>query len=347
MLIHFRCMNGGTCIDGVDNFTCSCPPMLTGPLCECLILEDGDFDCQYVSSTSRPESTLSVFYTTFSTELTSTEMITTTYSGYNDTISRITTTTTENETLVTTALSSESTTTESTETTTDQTPFERFSTIIESKDTTLTTIATTIVKEEDTETEQSVTRETISTEDSRTETTTESFESSEKSTLLTVITPTLPETTTLYFNETISTDIFTMATTKETYSLTDSTTPATVELPSTKIDIITDKIFTETPTEHVVTDVSTLVTVSTTEAIELTTSLDNTTYALTTTESECTDNLCNDHGTCANTLHGIRVSIYLLIILLKVVFKYLTNSLIFSVTVPLIMGEDFAKRKFR
>lgn len=32
-------MNGGTCIDGVDDFTCSCPAGLTGILCECLILD--------------------------------------------------------------------------------------------------------------------------------------------------------------------------------------------------------------------------------------------------------------------------------------------------------------------
>lgn len=37
-------MNGGTCIDGVDDFTCSCPPGLTGLLCECLILDDTEED---------------------------------------------------------------------------------------------------------------------------------------------------------------------------------------------------------------------------------------------------------------------------------------------------------------
>ncbi|KAJ8974428.1 hypothetical protein NQ317_019280 [Molorchus minor] len=46
-----RCMNGGTCIDGIDNFTCSCPQNLTGVLCECLILEDNHLDCTYVSPT--------------------------------------------------------------------------------------------------------------------------------------------------------------------------------------------------------------------------------------------------------------------------------------------------------
>ncbi|GAB0086236.1 Protein eyes shut [Sergentomyia squamirostris] len=41
------CQNGGTCIDGVDDFTCSCPSDLSGSLCECLILLDGDFNCNY------------------------------------------------------------------------------------------------------------------------------------------------------------------------------------------------------------------------------------------------------------------------------------------------------------
>lgn len=44
-------MNGGTCIDGVDNFTCSCPSNLTGVLCECLIIGSNEFDCAYVSPT--------------------------------------------------------------------------------------------------------------------------------------------------------------------------------------------------------------------------------------------------------------------------------------------------------
>lgn len=42
-------MNGGTCIDGVDNFTCSCPPRLTGVFCECLIVDSFTLDCTYTS----------------------------------------------------------------------------------------------------------------------------------------------------------------------------------------------------------------------------------------------------------------------------------------------------------
>ena len=45
-------MNGGTCIDGIDTFTCSCPPKLTGVLCECLILEDRkSLNCTYIRPT--------------------------------------------------------------------------------------------------------------------------------------------------------------------------------------------------------------------------------------------------------------------------------------------------------
>lgn len=45
-------MNGGTCIDGIDNFTCSCPPKLTGVFCECLIVNSSMLDCSYITPTS-------------------------------------------------------------------------------------------------------------------------------------------------------------------------------------------------------------------------------------------------------------------------------------------------------
>lgn len=56
-------MNGGTCLDGVDNFTCSCPPGLTGILCECLILDDNQLDCEYISPTPLFENTTSIYVT--------------------------------------------------------------------------------------------------------------------------------------------------------------------------------------------------------------------------------------------------------------------------------------------
>lgn len=59
--LHFccccRCMNGGTCIDGVDNFTCSCPPKLTGVFCECLIIDSATLDCSYISPTPYSSTT--------------------------------------------------------------------------------------------------------------------------------------------------------------------------------------------------------------------------------------------------------------------------------------------------
>ncbi|CAD7079574.1 unnamed protein product [Hermetia illucens] len=59
-----KCMNGGVCIDGVDTFTCSCPPLLTGLFCECLMLDGGLLDCNYtgpppipITTTRRPPTT--------------------------------------------------------------------------------------------------------------------------------------------------------------------------------------------------------------------------------------------------------------------------------------------------
>lgn len=60
--LFFRCINGGTCIDGIDNFVCSCPPNITGVLCECLILEDNKLDCTYNSHFSIDVSTTVSFY---------------------------------------------------------------------------------------------------------------------------------------------------------------------------------------------------------------------------------------------------------------------------------------------
>ncbi|KAJ1524333.1 hypothetical protein ONE63_010839 [Megalurothrips usitatus] len=48
------CRNGGTCIDGVDEFSCSCPPGLSGFQCECVAQDGGMFNC---SDAARPPPT--------------------------------------------------------------------------------------------------------------------------------------------------------------------------------------------------------------------------------------------------------------------------------------------------
>ncbi|XP_037042682.1 protein eyes shut [Bradysia coprophila] len=48
-LMSPRCVNGGTCIDGIDEYSCSCPPQITGMSCECLMLDTDDYDCNYTS----------------------------------------------------------------------------------------------------------------------------------------------------------------------------------------------------------------------------------------------------------------------------------------------------------
>lgn len=63
----YRCLNGGTCVDGVDSYTCSCPPKVTGPNCECYIHTDGEYDCMTTLSpyntTTEHETTTAFFET--------------------------------------------------------------------------------------------------------------------------------------------------------------------------------------------------------------------------------------------------------------------------------------------
>lgn len=65
--LNYRCVNGGTCIDGIDEFTCSCPTGLTGLFCECLLLETGDMDCNYTA----PETSSIIYSTEYDTAATS------------------------------------------------------------------------------------------------------------------------------------------------------------------------------------------------------------------------------------------------------------------------------------
>lgn len=53
-------MNGGTCIDGIDSFSCSCPPKLTGMMCECLIIDNNFLDCSYISYTTLTTTALPI-----------------------------------------------------------------------------------------------------------------------------------------------------------------------------------------------------------------------------------------------------------------------------------------------
>ncbi|TDG47803.1 hypothetical protein AWZ03_005757 [Drosophila navojoa] len=55
-----RCMNGGVCIDGVDTFSCSCPPLLTGMLCECLMVGEESLDCNYTAPATAAPPAVSV-----------------------------------------------------------------------------------------------------------------------------------------------------------------------------------------------------------------------------------------------------------------------------------------------
>lgn len=314
-------MNGGTCIDGVDNFTCSCPPRLTGPLCECLIFDDGTYDCEYVSPTPLPEITQSVILTTMYEDLLTTDTSVIYTIGHNDTKPRNMTMNMLEETEMST-LSTPSGITTPTDTPIETTPEPELTKETTHEETTaVATVEFTTAKEMTSVTSFSQGM------DSKTETTTECQESCVKSTEYTAKLPpigqeTSPALTTeltkadtkLTTTSEISEQTTTMSTTEAASTTTTTETPIkeiTAEVTTTpKGDTTTEKMFTDTPTEHALTDYPTPPVYTTTEAMEASTGFDNTTYAYTTTvQSECTDSICNNHGTCINTPHGIRVSI--------------------------------------
>lgn len=70
-------MNGGTCVDGIDKFTCSCPPQITGVLCECLILTNNTLDCNYLLTTTESHLTATegISVTTLPSRTTSEEIV--------------------------------------------------------------------------------------------------------------------------------------------------------------------------------------------------------------------------------------------------------------------------------
>ncbi|XP_052757873.1 protein eyes shut [Galleria mellonella] len=311
-LLGPRCMNGGTCIDGVDNFTCSCPPKLTGTLCECLILDDGSYDCEYVSPTPLPASTQSVLLTTMHEDITD---ITTSYSTtYNDTIAK-TITTTDTELLTTTTIEmttsteiTEKSTKESVTKVTDKTKGDQTD---ETTETAKTTVVEPVTEKEVTETSETQSIITIESDNSKTETTTQCKEGCEQTTTsVKVVDGTSTEITKV---DTVVTQVVeitevTIPTTESTIPITKSTAEeTTAEITTTpKGDITTEKMFTDIPTEHPSTEIPTSYVTLTTESMEPVTGTDNTTYAYTTVQSECTDSVCNNNGNCITSPHGIR-----------------------------------------
>ncbi|KAI5632808.1 EGF-like domain-containing protein [Phthorimaea operculella] len=326
-LLGPRCMNGGTCIDGVDNFTCSCPPKLTGSLCECLVLDDGSHDCEYVSPTPYPD--LSSTSITIADDFTTTEAVTY-VPGFNETTLKTTTKYEGTESWTGTTFSG-LITTSATETgsegITDQSEV-----VTDTEDTNVP--KTTTGKGEITESTETVTSEraTIESGDSKVETTTAGTQSGEQTTESTTkLTPVDVETTTNMVTEGVKTTtedssettlptlppiIDTGTTTSESSIATTqstSTTSTAVDITTSKMDTTTEKMFTDTPTEHAVTDLpspSAIPETPDTTAVSpgITTvspGFDNTTSSYTTIQSECTDSICNNRGTCINTPHGI------------------------------------------
>ncbi|KPJ11925.1 Protein eyes shut [Papilio machaon] len=309
-LLGPRCMNGGTCIDGVDNFTCSCPPNLTGTLCECLIINEDHIDCEYVSPTPLYNTTTALVHTTnaekITTEVTSTIATTTNNYTSNELTSQSepwTTSTMFDFTSTTEAVSQ----TVSEKISREETTTLSYASPSETEETTTSTTEVFTLEQQ--------TQKTISVEDSKTEssckencdkltapttlTTSSEFETTLLNNQTTSIAVTYPTKVTIEFQNQTSTELTT------TLTSTESTTKTTIEdvtITDHKIDT-TEKMFTDVPTEYSSTDTSPTYT---SESVETTTYFDKTTQVYTTVQSECSDAVCNNRGSCANTIHGIR-----------------------------------------
>ncbi|CAG5056620.1 unnamed protein product [Parnassius apollo] len=322
-LLGPRCMNGGTCIDGVDNFTCSCPPNLTGSLCECLILDDNNYDCEYVSPTPLFKTTSPIFLTTLTEEMITDITVTTLPTIYTNATSKYSTS------MSTVASEPEFSTFPATDftSTTEVASFSTATSISEKttrQETTVLTYTTTPESEETTTmtteiaTLETQTQKTIRPDDSKTDvplenkdnneivtdSTTPFTSSEELETTLWGNQTTMKELTPYPINVTIYSDRQTGAevTTLTTELSTKTTLVGTIL--TQKIDTTTEKMFTDVPTEYFATDAST--SFITTDAVETTTNFDKTTQIYTTIPSDCTDYFCNNHGSCANTVHGIK-----------------------------------------
>jgi protein eyes shut len=335
MRLYFRCMNGGTCIDGVDNFTCSCPPRLTGTLCECLILDDETYDCDYVSPTPLPEVTESLILTT-SQDIITTDVTTIYTTEYNYTKPVTTMVVDETEPWTSTTSQPKSTSVY-TVIDTDSTTQEISSTTeTANEETTAVTFESTTLREE---TMITLLTESLSvTEMAETTATTEYIDSSTKTketTVMSLSTSTeISTTATNNFTETGLPLITEKSTEKATteWTTTDRSTTGDTDVSlvpvtetidniteiakeltpgsttTSKVDVTSEKMFTDTPTEPFITNYPTTPFYTTTEAMEITTILDKTTFLTTTLQAECTDSFCNNHGTCSPSPNGVRVS---------------------------------------
>ncbi|XP_039765026.1 protein eyes shut [Pararge aegeria] len=329
-LLGPRCMNGGTCIDGVDNFTCSCPPRLTGTLCDCLILEDGTYECEYVSPT--PSYNESLTTTLFTESIPIDTISTIDYTKYN-TSSGLTTSITivpgtmnfTNIADTTTEKFTGAVTTDTTVLITDSSMnatkpgTDRDLTTVKTESTVSEVQSTSLKIDSITEIVTEITRETLEVDSSKTEVTTECAGACLKVNVSTIDLP--PPILTVTTTETITTskDITElpaptmpqdMTSVKTTKSENDTSSPRIMDTtPSTGTttprDVTTDKMFTDTPIDTTHSTDFVTFKASTTETTELT-DVDATTQLLPTFQSECTNSFCNNHGTCINGLHGIR-----------------------------------------
>ncbi|XP_041979297.1 protein eyes shut [Aricia agestis] len=318
-LLGPRCLNGGTCIDGVDNFTCSCPPDLTGPLCECLILDDGTYDCEYVRTTIIPENTTYIGNTHIH-DITTTEA---TYRNFTTEGFRSTTTTrfgTSDIFITTSSLG--------------------VNDVTQPESTTFTTITEPIQPktiETDDQTKSNKTEPTMTsvanvevTSESSTEAITTDISTATETT--STPSPTITEVATLITSENPLTTIQTTAeslpntsdpvtegtsgTTSEftkhvqgeektSKSADSATTPFVTTSAIPILDTTTEKMFTDTPLDST-TSISTASSSVAPDTDTTKTMFDFSTDSYQTVPTDCDDSICNNHGTCHTGMHGIR-----------------------------------------
>uniref|UniRef100_A0A1B0F026 EGF-like domain-containing protein n=1 Tax=Lutzomyia longipalpis TaxID=7200 RepID=A0A1B0F026_LUTLO len=278
------CQNGGSCIDGVDDFSCSCPPDLSGSLCECLILPDGNFNCNYTRPldwTAPPTSTLSTSTLDAETEssthrlwTTSTEMSETT-TEFTSTVPTIRTSTTEDAQSTTTESREETTLTETTsEGSTHENLGTTVSTTVTSEEPLGSTSSTPVIPRS---TEWLETTSEISSSTSTTVPTTET--TTEASTAAT--TSTIPFTTSTPVEETTPTESST--------SIPTTLNPFFTTHPSTRSTTPTDE-------ETTFSTDSTIGTIPTMIPVE--------NY---TGSPDCMRQPCHSGGTCVSTSQGMRL----------------------------------------